>query len=185
MWVTPPSQWPSLCHRHNKWKPSRMSRRLWRGPLTHITFQYARNFKCYVSHDYNLQHWRLLLLLWARDEMQGYLWTLGGAAASLAGARRAGVVRYAWRSRAARVRDARVGSRLAGGCGPGGIDAGGGRRRSAAAGRLRRAPPPRAPLASRTRPPARSAADPPPTRRRIPRFNSLFIPDWFTTCSIL
>lgn len=94
--------------------------------------------------------------------MQGYV-DLGRAAGGAAGARRAGVVRNAWRSRAARVRDARVGSRLAGCCGPGGIDAGGGRRRSAAAGRLRRAPPPRRP-----RPRAPAAHAPPSSRRRRP-----------------
>lgn len=104
--------------------------------LAHETCQYARYLKRYVSHDHNLYHRRLLLLLLARDENGRVVVGPGGyRAVDVGGAR----------SRAERARVARVETRLAGGCGPGGIDAGGGRRRSAAAGRLRRTPPRPAP----------------------------------------
>ncbi|KAJ0182339.1 hypothetical protein K1T71_001708 [Dendrolimus kikuchii] len=113
--------------------------------------------------------------------MQGCVWTLGRACvqATACGARRAKRVEVAW----ARVRVARVEAQLAGGCGPGGIDAGGGRRRSAVAGRLRRTPrPPRPahPSATRTRLKLRSESSrAPPRRRRRHRhrcFNSVLIP---------
>lgn len=134
-----------------------MSRRIWQGPLTHITCQYARNLKRYVSHDYNLKHWRLLLLLWVRDEMQG-MWTLGVRLT----ARRARGVRASCGTRGGRVRRA-FGTRASG---PGSPEAAAraGSMRAAGGGGVQQLGGCAAPRSPRK--PALCAAHAPPSSRR-------------------